>query len=540
MSTQSQTFVKGAFFMALAGLISKFLGVIYAVPLYNMIGSYGMGLYQIAYPWYLTMLTIATAGFPLALSKAVAERVAVADYDGADRIFGLSLRLMTFTGITAFLILFFGAPLFAAMAGNSEASLAIRALSIAILVVPLLAAFRGYLQGHQNMGWSGTSQVIEQLVRVIVILSGTYLVLKAGYGVAYGAAAATFGGAVGAIASLLIVVYFAFKMRKQLQHKMTGQNRIDVWPILKKLVSYAIPISLAGLVLPIAQQVDTNTVVNLLKWSGVTREAATEAFGILTNDGYRLIQLPVSFATAIGYSLLPAVSEAIALKNQSLVHDRVTISFRLISLLILPSTAVMVVLAAPIDLMLFGHTNGARVIQIVSFMGIFMSFELITTFMLQGIGQMYLPVRNMLIGTGCKLILNLLFIPFLGITGAAISASLAYAVSSWLNVRSVFRLTGVRLEWALMLTRPLTASVLFGGFIWGSYALLHRFLSHMFASPRLLVTLELMIVLLVGGIFYVIVTLLIGSVSKTEISYIPKIGGRLARLLERWPRLIKS
>ncbi|MFC4769979.1 putative polysaccharide biosynthesis protein [Effusibacillus consociatus] len=539
-TTKSQTFVKGAVALALAGMISKILGVVYVVPLQNMIGSYGMGLYQIAYNLYIIALYLALAGFPLALSKAIAERTVENDYDGAEQIFKLSMRLMLATGVTAFVILFFGAPWLAALAGESQATLAIRALAFAILVVPILAAYRGYLQGYQNMAPSGMSQVIEQFVRVAVILTGTYLVLKLGYDVSYGAATATFGGMVGAVASLLMVMYFVAKMRRGFQNRRTGRTSPDSWPMLRKLIAYAIPISLGTLVLPIAQLVDTYTVINLLKWIGVAQKEATESFGILTNDGYRLIQLPVTVATAIGTSLLPAITEAVSSKNETLMKERIDISFRLISLTILPATAVLFVLAEPIDMMLFRHTDGANVMRIVSFMGILMSFEILTTYMLQGIGYMYLPVRNMLIGTGSKFALNLALIPVLGIEGAAVSASLAYLFSSWLNIRSVFKLTGVRLKLGMMLTRPLAASIVMGFMLWGSHRVLLGLFEDVIESARLLATVELMIILPLGGIFYGILTLVMGSITRRELSFIPKIGPKLNRLIERYPWLMRQ
>lgn len=539
MTTKSQTFVSGAFALAIAGLVSKILGVMYVVPLQNMIGNYGMGLYSISYSLYTIMLYIALAGFPLALSKAVAERVAINDYDGAEEIFKVSLRLMLVTGVTAFLLMFFGSSLYARLAGETEATMAVRAISFAVLFVPLLAAFRGYLQGHQHMSPSGMSQVVEQLVRVTVILAGTYWVLKMNYGVPFGVATATLGGVIGAIASLLLVIYYVMRMRHSFRHKLTGRKLENAWPILRKLIKYAVPISLASLVLPIAQQVDTMTVINLLKWIGWKQMEATEALGTLTNDGYRLIQLPVTLATAIGTSLLPAISEAIAVKNMRLMNDRVDMAFRLVSLTILPAIAVLFVLAKPIDMMLFRHTEGANVIRIVTFMGIFMSFEIVTTYMLQGIGRMYLPVRNMLLGTGTKLLLNLLLIPLLGIEGAALSASLSYVVSSMLNIRSVFKLTGAKLNLGLMLTRPLLATVLTGLVLFGGHLIMEPLLRGNIGSDRLLATVEMAVLLPIGGIFYGVMTLVLGSISRAELAYIPKIGAPLSKLVEKYPWLMR-
>lgn len=538
-ATKSQTFVSGAFAMAFAGLISKVLGIVYVVPLQNMVGSYGMGLYTISYSIYTILLYIALAGFPLALSKAVAERVAINDYDGAEQIFKVSLRLMIITGVTSFLIMFLSSSVYAKIAGDTNATLAVRAIAFAVLVVPIMAAFRGYMQGHQNMGPSATSQVVEQFVRVVFILAGTYVVLKMSLGIPFAVATATLGGVVGAIASLIFVVFYVMKMRKGFAAKLTGRKSENVWPTLRKLIKYAIPISLASLVLPISQLVDTMTVINMLKWIGWVQEAATEGLGILTNDGYRLIQLPVTLATAIGTSLLPAISEAIAIKNEQMLHDRVSMAFRLISMTLLPSAAILFVLAGPIDMALFKHTDGANVIRIITFAGFFMSFEILTTYMLQGIGRMYLPVRNMLIGTGTKLAFNLLLIPLLGLEGAALSAALSYVVSSYLNIRSVFKITNLHLNWGMMLMRPLFATLLTGLMLWGGHELAFGVLSQMVHSDRLVALLELIILLPLTGLFYGLMTLMFGSITRAELAYIPKIGPRLGRLVERFPWMMR-
>lgn len=533
--SKRQTFVRGAFSLALAGLISKILGVIYVVPLQNMVGDYGIGLYQMAYPVYTTMLILSTAGFPLAMSKSVAERVALHDYDGADHIYRVAVRLMLITGIITFVLMFLLAPLSARWAGDVNATLAMKAIAFALLIVPPLSAMRGFLQGNHYMAVSGNSQVVEQFVRVAVIVFGTWLVLHLGYGAAVGAAAATFGGVLGALGSIVYLSWHVRRLRRDYARRLSGRVRQKSWTVIKHLAKYALPISLGALVLPISSYVDSITIANLLHMTGMPIEQATEQFGIFSGRALRLIQLPLSFATAMGLSLMPAITEAVTLRNSTLLQERVQVSFRLNALITLPAAAIFIALPTDINIMLFKDAQGAPVVASVALMSVFAAYELMTTYILQGIGKFYLPVGNMMFGTFCKLLMNLLFVPRLGIIGAAYATVIAYMISSGLNIRAVLKYTHVRLRLGVLVVRPLFTSVLLGLSLWllrkGAYFLLAGWIGH----ARILSTLVLMIVLPLGAVIYAVALLALGGIGRQEAAYIPVFGKWLVRLMRERP-----
>ncbi|MBR6015484.1 MAG: oligosaccharide flippase family protein, partial [Firmicutes bacterium] len=162
----NKSFVRGAAVLAVAGIIIKVLGAFFRIPLGNMIGDEGMAYYQAAYPIYVLFLTLATSGIPIAISRMVSERIAVGNDIEAHRVFKISFLLLFSIGAVSFAICFFGADLIVNAIGLPDAKFAMRSVACALLLVPTMAAFRGYFQGRQNMNPTAVSQVVEQLFRV--------------------------------------------------------------------------------------------------------------------------------------------------------------------------------------------------------------------------------------------------------------------------------------------------------------------------------------------------------------------------------------
>jgi PST family polysaccharide transporter len=457
----------GALSLAAAGLISKILGVVYIVPFQNMAKDYAMGLYQNAYAIYVVMLTLATAGIPLAISKLVSERNALRDYAGADQIYRVGARFLVLAGLIVFTVLMVFGGLIAMMMGDPNSSTAIRSLAFALLIVPLLAAMRGYMQGHQSMAVSGNSQVVEQLVRVLVILLGVFIAVRLDAEARTTAAIATFASVLGALASLLFLGRHVVRQRRENRKKYLRPSPEPNKLVLKKILQVAIPISLSSIVLPLSQMMDSFTITNLLMFGfDWTKEAATAEFGVYTARALRLIAMPLSLAVAVGLSLMPAISEAIAQRNIKLRNDRVITAFRLTSFFAFPTAVGLYVLAGPIDIALFTDLKGADTIAAISFMAVFSSYELVCAYILQAMGYLYMPIRNMFAGLGVKLVLLLLLVPKLGIIGAGVAAVIGYVVSSTLNFAAVKRLLEIPMSYSSLFGKPLFASLVMGVVVW--------------------------------------------------------------------------
>ncbi|MDR1136361.1 MAG: polysaccharide biosynthesis protein [Clostridiales Family XIII bacterium] len=211
-----KTFFQGAVILAAAGVIIKALGAVFRIPLGNMISDLGMGYYQTAYTIYVMFLVLSNSGLPVAISRMVSERVAIGNYDGAHRVFRLSFILLFIIGFTSFYMCFFQTEFLLGFFSNMGASVfAVRAIAPALLIVPLMAAFRGYFQGMQNMRPTANSQVSEQFFRVAAGLALAYILLPRGE--QYAAAGAAFGATSGAFFGLItvILIYFMYKRQRR-------------------------------------------------------------------------------------------------------------------------------------------------------------------------------------------------------------------------------------------------------------------------------------------------------------------------------------
>ncbi len=537
---KAKSIARGASVMVVCVTIAKILGLIYIVPLARLIHDEGLGIYSYAYALYIFALTVATSGFPTAMGKLIAEKLALHQYADVEQLYKVTVRVVTLLGVVLFAITWFGAPLYSSLVALKESdtasaalTLSIRALAPALLVVPLESALRGYLQGFQRLEPSAYSQAVEQVVRVGTIVLGAYLVMRSGGTVAEGAAAATFGAFLGAVAGMALLAGAVVPLRRKFLSRVSTKPKQSKREALKTLFHYALPVSLGTLVSPISFMVDSLTITNLLMFAGYSFSDATAAYGIFSRQAMQLIQLPLAFAMAIGVAILPAIAEAAALRHQGAVAERINATIRSTMFMTLPVGAALLVLGKPIDQMLFNTTEGAVIISSVAFMGIFSGLELISTYMLQGLGKMYRPVRNMFIGIVVKLILNVILIFPFHIIGAAVATTLGYLVSASLNVAAVRKYSKVQFSvWRLCAPLVFATAFCCGGLWLGNVAGM-GLAKTLQLSAFWQATIQVFVAILIGGALYVFASIQFRAVTPDELRRIPVVGRRLSPLAAR-------
>ncbi|BCJ87405.1 putative polysaccharide biosynthesis protein [Effusibacillus dendaii] len=528
-------FLRGAFILAVAGIVSKLMGSIYTLFLQNIIGDRGLGLYQMAYPIYSTLLLLSTAGIPVAVSKFVAEHMALGDYRGAKKVFRVASVILFISGILCFFLLWFGAELFARISGDEGAKFAIQALAPALMVVPVMASIRGYFQGWQQMEPTAVSQVVEQLIRVATIIGAAWLLLRMGYSEEWAAAGAAFGAVTGAFAALLVLVGYVWNNRVLFRHDVQMPNRVPPQSnrtVIKKLIMYAIPVSLGALVVPFMNNVDVITVANMLKQAGYSQDQATELFGLLSGRAFKLMMLPATIATAIGVALMPAIAGALAVGEKRVAYQRIELALRWTIIIGLPASVGLFLLAEPIDITLFKDSSGTPAIMAISFATLFSSLQLTTTAILQGIGYVYRPVRNLLIGGVFKLIFNIWLVPKYGIEGAAVSTVLSFSIAALLNFWDINRLSGLSFNWRLLLWGPSIATFLMGVAVFASLRQMGPYFFTVLPERLAGACLTLAVILFASAV-YGIALLASGSLRKEDIRSIPRIGQKLADLFAK-------
>ena len=470
---KKDNFLAGAAILGLAGILVKILGAIFRIPLVWIITSTGLGYYQTAYPIYVMLLSIATSGFPVAISKMVSERRVVGNYKGADKVFALVFKILLGFGIIASLGIFFGAEyIVVEKLKNPKAYLAMLALSPAILIVPIMASFRGYFQGHNDMRPSAISQIVEQFVRAVVGLGLAYILAKKS--LEYGAAGATFGATAGALAGLSTMLYMYLKRDKSREGELDFEEE-SIGKLLKELMTIALPIIVGALVMPIMNMIDLALVMNILTSIGFNNMEANSMYAQLTGMAAALINLPQVITAAIATSLVPVISSAYAAQNQKKLKENTSLAIRTSTLIGLPCAVGLFVLSKPIIKMLFPKepVSVAHILAILSLGVLFLSLIQSFTSVLQGLGKAHIPVINLMIGAIVKVILTytLTSIPELNVKGAAISTVSAYIVACVLDYISVKKYVNVKIDIKKMIIAPIGTALGMGSIAFISHQL---------------------------------------------------------------------
>ncbi|HOB28607.1 MAG: polysaccharide biosynthesis protein [Dethiobacteria bacterium] len=541
MSSHSR-FIRGAVILAVAGVAVRFIGAIMKIWLVRIIGDGGIGLYQMAYPIYSTLLAISTAGIPVAISKLVAENITVSDYRGAMRVFRIALLILTLTGLVISLLLFFTADTIVRIAKIDPRSVyAIMAIAPAIFFVTVMSALRGFFQGQQYMLPTAASQMIEQVGRAVVSLLLAVALLPRG--LEYAAAGAAFGTVAGGFLGLLLLLPIYYRRRPAFMKQAQAQRRTDpqaAGQIIYRIFSLAIPITFGSLIMPLLSLIDQLIVPGRLKAIGLTQQRATALYGQLTGMAGSIVYFPNVVTLALSMSLVPAISEALVLRNKALVRNRTAVSIKLTALFSIPAAVGLYQLATPVIVLLFGLNNieAGYALAYMSWSVIPLGLYVSTTGILQGLGKTLTPVVNMALGGVVKAILAwyLTAIPSLHIGGAALGSVIGTGLAAVLNLYAVARYTGWRFRIGELVLLPGLSVVAMAAAVSLSY----RFLISLAGSltPEMANGIATLGAIFIGIIIYGIALLFSGSLTRDEINLIPRIGPRLVELAERW-RLLK-
>ncbi len=538
--TPGSTLLKGAAVLGAAAAISKLLGTLQKIPLQNVAGDQTYGIYSAVYPYYILILFLATAGFPVAVSKFVSERAARDDPAGAERVLYVSSILLSFTGLGAFCLLFFGAGWIAVLIDNMQTEPAIRSVSFALLLVPLMSALRGYSQGYQDMVPTGVSQVAEQFVRVGTMLLLLYYFVSADAASGVVAAGQTFGSVTGAAAGLAVMLFY-WRKRKIRQRPAGGAAvKPSFLPLAGRILLYALPVCMGAIVVPILNIVDTFTMPRLLKQQGFDESEAMRWFGVYAR-GLTLVQLVSMLASSLSVALVPAIAAAKAKGQWSSIRMRGELSVRLTWVVGAAASAGLAFAAAPINIMLYKDAAGTEAMTILSLTAVFSALNIISAGILQGMGFVLAPALNLCFAAVLKWGLNMALMPLWGIDGAAASAVLAFAAACALNLMALRRRTGIRFPLGRYVYKPAAALAVMIGCLYlsihGVVELLRYGLPSL--SVRAVYTPAVCISVLVSAAVYGAALFRFGAVSAEDLAGVPRFNDRWLPRLRKWRLLGK-
>lgn len=524
---------RGFLILSAAGIITKVISVFYIPLLQRIIGLPGYGIYQNCYEVFLFAYAVTNLGTQPAIAKVVAEYSAIERPEDAVRTLRISRSILAFISGIISIVLMAGAFAISNGIKNPDAGYGILMLAPSIFVTTILSSYRGYFQGRSSMKAIAVSQVIEQVINIAVSLGCAYLLMK--ISVPYGAAGGTVGTSVGALLALGYMMY-AFRKEDFEEEAYRGQlNKKKARPkrIIKKLIKYGLPITLSSGLQNFGSLVDMINVNARLAYAGFSMEKAQELYGVLGR--YKtLLNVPLIIITALGATVLPLVSAAMAVKDKKEVRNKTTFAFRMVFLITIPAAVGLSCLSKEIFMLLYGSEEGYNLMLIGSVVLVFMAVAQIQTILLQSMNKLYYVLMTFIIGLIFKVVANyiLVGIPEINILGVVFGNFLWFFIPCVLNAPALRKTLRVRIHMFKNILRPLVAS--------GAMALTIYFakkpidiILDLLDYNMIVYTLTTLILIMLGGFIYIYVISLIGGLKKKDLD---SISIRIYKMLPRFIR----
>ena len=534
-NTKKGSFIKGAAILTAAGLAARVMGFGYRVILTRIIGAEGMGLYQMAYPIYTVLLVVSRSGIPVALAKLIADKIASEKRKEAYKIFKVARKMSFFVGLLISIIMALSAkPLISFLSLDPRAYYAVLAISPAIFIVSIMASYRGFFQGLQDMVPTAVSQIFEQFVRMVTMIGLVIFLLP--YGLEYAAAGASFGAVTGALGGLILLFFIYYKRRDNIFSFLeNGTDSIDLSSkkVVKKIVDLGVPITLGALVMPLMSLVDLVFVPNRLQSAGYLVREATELYGMFSAVAMPLVNFPTIITVSLSASLVPAIAEAYALNKQKLINYRTQTALRLTILISLPAATGLFLLAEPLTDIIFAEPGAAVPLRFVAWGVFFIALQQTSTGILNGIGKTSIPARNLMIGAVFNAIINytLTAMPAFGIRGAALGTTIGFAIAALLNLYFVKKESGFIINAKNMIVKPISAVFIMAVFVRFAFKYLLSLLNQhqiLYAYPITTFT-----IVAAAAVVYFITLLLFKEIKYNDLAMMPVFGPRLADFLRK-------
>lgn len=530
--------------LAAAAVLTKIIGVVYRIPLTNILGDEGNGFYGYAYQVYAIALMVSSFSLPTAVSKLVSVRLAKRQRRNAFRVFLCSLAFAVGVGLFISLTIFLGAGLIATHTMKSPLSVyALRVLAPGLLIVAVMAVIRGYFQGMGTMIPTAISQIIEQIVNAVVSIVGASVLFgigtKAGaekgeelLGPAYGAAGSTLGTVAGSLAGLLfllfVIILYTKVIRRQLKRDRS-QNVESYSFILKALLFTAIPVVFSTAVYNINQIIDLTIFNHVMEAQGYVEKEYMALQGIYTGKYDTLINVPMAIANALGTSVVPSLTAVVTNGTRKQVHSKINQTLRITMVVAIPSCIGYFVLASPIMVLLYNDrsTTPAHLLMMGAIVVVLYGLSSVTNSILHGLNYMTSPAKN----AGAALVIHLVaFVLMMTVfkmnVYALVGGNIVFALAmSILNLIKIRKVSGFRMDLLSTFGKPFTAAAIMGGITYGVFRLFD-----LLVGGRVI---PVLVSLIVAVLVYAVVLLKIGTLSEDDILDLP-MGGRILRAAKKF------
>ena len=519
----------GAAILTIGVMIMKVLGAIYKVPLANILGDYGYGLFLATYNVYNIFFTLSTAGLPVALSRLIAEADANGLEERKEKTFRTAVGTFAAIGILFSAIMFFGNEWLAeAYLRKPDAALSVRAMAPAILLVCLVSAYRGYCQGNGNMIPTTVDEVLEVLFKVISGLIIAGLLKKAGRGLPEASAGAILGVSIGSMVSLGYMLIY--KKRNYPSEKTHSGKTESTGKIIRDILRIGIPISLGASIMAILSSLDPGICESRLAAADFSGYEAGVLYGVYAKV-QTLFNLPAAFMTPLTIAIVPAVAGAMARGNKAEAEKTSEDAMRIASVISMPMGVGLAVLSYPIVNVLYPNSNeaGPGLLSIMGLASFFVCLVLMENAILQASGKEKLPMIALVSGSVLKIIINwmIIAIPSVNIYGAPVGTLFGYCCMAVIDYIFIRKALGENPHLGRVLGRPLLCSLLMGAAAYGVYALLARLIGTA-GTLRMLVCMALAVA--AGVVVYAGTVIASRTITNEDMKLIPG-GEKIGRLL---------
>ena len=460
--------------LAGAGLITKVIGFIYRIPMANIMGNNGNGLYSVSFGIYNIALTLSSYSMPLAVSKLLSARLAKKQFKNARRLFIDAFILALISGLTAALILYAGASGFALLYHKDGLERPLHILAPTVFVVALLGTCRGYYQGHRNMVPTAVSQIIEQIINALVsvMAASAFVKMAAEEDTAsYGAMGGTLGTFAGASAALIFFMLLLYRDRKAFTAMSAGEDALDEdhRSVMKAIRVTMLPVILSQTIYQLGYTVDDLIFGNLMVKKGYSEDLTTALQGVFNTQYNQMINLPVAVATAMAAATLPSIVVSYTKGEHDKVRLKTDSVLKINMLIAIPSAIGLAVLADPIMSILFPrlgdhHDTAVNLLTYGSFAVVFYALSTVTTSILQGCDHMRTPVIHSAISLGLHVLIvsGLLLFTEMEVSALLIGNVTFPLCVSFMNCVSLCRLTDYNFKWMDAFLKPLFCACIMG------------------------------------------------------------------------------
>ena len=542
---KNDNLVKQASILAIAGIVSRVIGLLYRSPLSSIIGDLGLGYYQSAYNYYTIILIISSYSIPSAVSKIIAQKLALKEYRNAHKLFMGSLIYVLIVGALASMLLYFGASLFV----EADAIPVLRVFAPTIFVYGILGVLRGYFQAHRSMSQTSMSQIIEQIINAAVSVGAAALFIRLTMGTmeepadeagqilraVRGAQGSALGTGLGVVAALVFMAAVYFVNRGDILKRAASDKseKSDSYgTVFRTIIGVATPFIISTAVYNVFSNINNKIFTSYYPvWRELSNVVTTSHWGIFQGKAQVISNIPIAFSSAMAAAMIPQVAGFITSGDKESAKRRIGLGVKTTMLISIPSAVGIFTFAAPVMLLLFPNSRptielGSHCLMALSVSVVLIALSTLNSSILQSIGKLHTPIFNALIALALQTLLLIILLKFTNLDVFAVAICYAFyaGIMAVLNQMAVSRAIGYTQEYMNTFVKPLECSFVMCLLAYGIYRLV------LLAEPNERIAVIPAIAAAVP--IYFILLVVLKAVNERELKTLPG-GTRIYRILKK-------